>query len=124
LLEGDNPIGTFSSRIKIVYRLGIIDEELFKILEEIRTIRNKSAHSIEFNIKKSPIRDYIRELKKMVLKRNSYKRTLERYFNKIDITEIKELQCIMITICVLLEAILETIDMTSGYPKTMEISNK
>ncbi|GAB3668236.1 hypothetical protein GCM10028791_43660 [Echinicola sediminis] len=124
LLEGDNPIGTFSSRIKIVSRLGIIDKELYKILEQIRSIRNRSAHSIEFNIKKSPLREQITELKKMVLKRKSYERTLERYFKGVDMNEIKELQCIMITICVLLEAISETIETTSGYSQTMEISNK
>ena len=124
LLEGDNPIGTFSSRIKIVYRLGLIDLELFKILERVRAIRNKSAHSIEFNIKKSPIREHVTELKKMVLKRKSYDRTLERYFKEVDINDTKQLQCIMITICVLLEAIAETIETTSGYSKTLEISNK
>ena len=124
LLEGDNPIGTFSSRIKIIYRLGIIDNELFRILERIRAIRNKSAHSIEFNIKKSPIREHIAELKKLVLKRKSYSKTLERYFKGVDINEIKELQCIMITVCVLLEAISETIETTSGYPETQGISNK
>ncbi len=124
LLEGDNPIGTFSSRIKMVYRLGIIDQELFKILERIRSIRNKSAHSIEFNIRKSPIREHIAELRKMVLKRKSYSKTMERYFAGVDITEIKELQCIMITICVLLEAISETIDTTSGHSSAREISNK
>lgn len=124
LLEGDSPIGTFSSRIKVVYRLGIIDKELFKILERIRAVRNKSAHSIEFNIKKSPIREHITELRNLVLKRKSYSRTLERYFKGVDINEIKELQCIMITVCVLLEAISETIETTSGYSITQEISNK
>ncbi len=124
LLEGDNPLGSFSSRIKIVSRLGIIDNELYKILERVRSIRNKSAHSIEFNIKKSPIREHITELRKMVLTRKSYKRTLERYFKGVDMNEIQELQCIMITICVLLEAISEKIDRTSGFSPTIEISNK
>lgn len=124
LLEGDNPLGTFSSRIKAVYRLGIIDVELFKVLERIRAIRNKSAHSIEFKINKSPIREHVSELKKMVLNRKSYERTSERYFKDIDFNEIKELQCIMITVCVLLEAISATIDTTAGCSETLDISKK
>lgn len=124
LLEGDTPIGTFSSRIKITYRLGIIDEELFKILERIRALRNKSAHSIEFNIKKSPLREHATELKKMVLPRVSYKKTSERYFKGVELNEIKQLQCIMITTCVLLESVKETITRTGGIKETLDISNK
>jgi len=124
LLEGDNPIGTFSSKIKTLYRLGIIDKELFRILERIRAIRNKSAHSVEFHLKKSPIREHITELKKMTLNRKSYKITLERYFNNVSLTEVTELQCIILTVCVLLEAIHETIKTTEGVKETLEISKR
>src|SRR6185312_7990615 len=46
LLLGDSPISTLSSRIKVCYRLGIIDESLYKILDKIRAIRNSCAHDL------------------------------------------------------------------------------
>src|SRR5438445_11830774 len=54
LLEGDQPIGSFSARIKLCFRLGIIDEGFYKVLERTRKIRNQGAHRIAFNIKNSP----------------------------------------------------------------------
>lgn len=124
LLEGDNPIGTFSSRIKMVYRLGIIDVKLFLALERVRALRNKSAHSIEFDPQKSPIRDHISELKKNISPRKSYTMTKDRYFKNIQLDPIKEIQCTLITICVLLEAISEKICAIGIHQETVEISKK
>ena len=48
LLAGFNaPLGTFSSRIKASYALGLINEEQFKDLEYLRKIRNEFAHAWE-----------------------------------------------------------------------------
>lgn len=48
LLTGFNaPLGTFSSRIKASYALGLIDEKQFKDLEYLRKIRNEFAHAWE-----------------------------------------------------------------------------
>lgn len=48
LLTGFNaPLGTFSSRIKASYSLGLIDDEQFKDLEYLRKMRNEFAHSWE-----------------------------------------------------------------------------
>lgn len=48
LLTGFNaPLGTFSSRIKACYALGLINEEQFKDLEYLRKIRNEFAHAWE-----------------------------------------------------------------------------
>lgn len=48
LLTGFNaPLGTFSSRIKASYALGLINEEQFKDLEYLRKMRNEFAHSWE-----------------------------------------------------------------------------
>jgi hypothetical protein len=44
LLEGDSPSPTFSLRINICYRLGLIDAELTRSLHLIRRIRNIFAH--------------------------------------------------------------------------------
>jgi hypothetical protein len=46
LLEGDSPLATFSSRINISYRLGLIDAHFAKSLHLVRRIRNSFAHEI------------------------------------------------------------------------------
>lgn len=49
LLSGFNaPLGTFSSRIKASYALGLINEEQFRDLEYLRKIRNEFAHAWEY----------------------------------------------------------------------------
>lgn len=48
LLEGFNsPLGTFSSRIKACYSLGLITEKQYSDLEILRKIRNKFSHTWE-----------------------------------------------------------------------------
>ena len=61
LLEGDTPLGTFSARIKICHRLGLIDETLCATLELLRKIRNLCAHSVSFDHTKSPVREHLTE---------------------------------------------------------------
>jgi hypothetical protein len=46
LLDGDNPLGTFSSRINLAFRLGLINNHFTKSLHLIRKIRNSFAHEI------------------------------------------------------------------------------
>ncbi len=38
------PVGTFSSKIKLAFALGLISDELEKSLDNVRDIRNKFAH--------------------------------------------------------------------------------
>jgi len=46
LLEGFNaPLGTFSSRIKAAYALGLIEKDQLDDLERLRKMRNEFAHS-------------------------------------------------------------------------------
>jgi hypothetical protein len=46
LIEGFNaPLGTFSSRIKAAYAIGLITKDQFLDLERLRKIRNEFAHS-------------------------------------------------------------------------------
>jgi len=123
LLKGDNPLSTFSSRIKLVYRLGIIDEGLLKVLEQVRKLRNLCAHSIEFNINRSPVREHISELKKLTINRQSFILTRTRFFQN-PFKSNEDLQCIFITICVILESIHEAVIKTTGNTKTLKISNK
>jgi hypothetical protein len=46
LLDGDSPLSTFSSRINISYRLGLITSDFAKALHLVRRIRNAFAHEI------------------------------------------------------------------------------
>jgi hypothetical protein len=47
LLEGDSPLCTFSARINICHRLGIIDTHFAKLLHTFRRLRNSFAHEID-----------------------------------------------------------------------------
>jgi len=124
LLEGDRPLTTFSSRIKICFRLGLIDTSMYKALEDLRDLRNKSAHAIKFDISKSPIRERLTELLNNIGKRNSYRLTKNRYFDGTPDSKIEELQCSLLTLCVLLEAIREKIRTTRGEKSTLKIASR
>lgn len=124
LLEGDRPLATFSARIKMCYRLGLIDESLYLALEQLRALRNPSAHSIAFDITKSPTREHIAELRKSVANRNSFRLTKERYFDHTSLNKIEELQCLLLTLCVLLQAIREKTSTTRGNKLSLGIATR
>ncbi len=105
LLEGDQPLSTFSSRIKINYRLGLIDKSFYYLLEQIRAIRNKSAHNVSFNITKPPFKDHIHNIRKGLEGRKSYQLTKQRYFNDEINNSLKELKCLLLSLCVILQAV-------------------
>lgn len=44
LFDSDKPIASFSSRINVAYRLGLIDKQFANSLHLIRRIRNEFAH--------------------------------------------------------------------------------
>jgi hypothetical protein len=46
LLEGDSPLSTFSAKINICYRLGLIDSTFARALHLTRRIRNSFAHEV------------------------------------------------------------------------------
>ena len=46
LFDGDAPLGTFSSKINLAHRLGLIDKDFSRALHLIRKIRNSFAHEI------------------------------------------------------------------------------
>ena len=63
LLDGNSPLATFSSRIQVSYRLGLIDAELTRALNLIRKIRNSFAHEISTNdLSSGGHRDRVHEL--------------------------------------------------------------
>jgi hypothetical protein len=122
LLEGDTPLAPLSARIKMCRRLGLIDKTLYLALERLRTIRNLSAHSISFDHAKSPVREHLAELRKQVASRRSYKLTRKRYFDTAILEPVEDLQCQLLTLCVLLEAIREKVGPTPGNKNAMAIA--
>lgn len=46
LLDGDSPLGTFSSKINLAFRCGLIDSNLTRALHMVRKIRNSFAHEV------------------------------------------------------------------------------
>jgi len=122
LLEGDTPLATFSARIKMCRRLGLVDETLYLALERLRPLRNLSAHSISFDHTKSPAREILSDLRSMVARRRTYRLTKERYFDADPLKPAEELQCIMLTLCVLLKAIKEGVKITPGSRRALKIS--
>jgi hypothetical protein len=124
LLEGDTPLATFSARIKACRRLGFIDDSLYLAIDQLRKLRNLSAHSISFDHSQPPARDHLAELRRHVAGRRSYQWTKETYFDKAALPPIEELQCQLLTLCVLLEAVREKIKPTSGNRKALKIAAK
>jgi hypothetical protein len=124
LLEGDRPLATFSSRIKLIYRLGLIDNSLYDILEIIRNIRNSSAHKLSFDLKNSPLREHLLNLSTKVIKRKSFKFTKDRFFTGEFSSPYDELKCIFLTVCVLLESICENNEKIQVNIKLYKISSK
>jgi len=105
LFDGDSPLSSFSSRIKISLRLGLIDVPLANALNKLRDVRNQAAHWVSFGIADSPLRDQIRDLQAVVVSRRSYKLTVSKFFDHQDFTEIESLQAVLLTLGALLGSI-------------------
>jgi hypothetical protein len=106
------------------YRLGLIDESLYLSLETLRALRNPSAHSIAFDIGKSPMREHLAKLRKDIASRKSYRLTKDRYFYTDSLNRIEELQCLLLTLCVILEAIREKTSTTRGSKVALSIATR
>ncbi len=124
LLGGDAPLSTFSARIKMCRRLGLIDETLYLALERLRSLRNLSAHSVSFDAAASPAREHLSELKVKIAGRTSYGLTKRRYFDSATLGMAEEHQCLVLTLCVLLEGIRVKVERTNGNKNTMSIAGK
>jgi len=63
LFDSDRPLGTFSAKIALAYRLQLIDAELQQAITVIRKIRNDFAHSMRpEHLANSPHRERVDEL--------------------------------------------------------------
>jgi DNA-binding MltR family transcriptional regulator len=67
VFEWKGPLGSFSSRIMLAHRLGLIDAKFEKYLNLVRKMRNDAAHASEhFEIDKPPFSDRAREVLSLV----------------------------------------------------------
>lgn len=64
LLDGPQaPLGTYSAKIELAYRLGLIPEDTRKSLHLVRKIRNEFAHNLDnCSFDSTAIRDWNRQL--------------------------------------------------------------
>lgn len=73
LLDGDSPLGTFSAKILIANRLGLIDNEFTRALQLIRKIRNSFAHEISgCTLDSGSHRDRVKELVAQLKHKNAF----------------------------------------------------
>jgi hypothetical protein len=108
LFDGDSPLSTFSSRIKVALRLGIIDERLADALDKLRDVRNQAAHWISFGVAESPLRDQLKYLQSLIAGRRSYQLTVSKFFSGASLNDLESLQAVLLTMSVLLGSIQTT----------------
>ena len=82
LLDGDSPLATFSARINICYRIGLIDAEVARALHLARRIRNSFAHEVSSaSLDSGSNRDRIRELISPFAQNWALQTLIEKYFD-------------------------------------------
>jgi hypothetical protein len=105
MLDGENPLSAFSSRIKMCRRLGLVDERLGDSLHKLREIRNQAAHWISFGVTESPLKDQLKHLNALTVSRRSYRLTVTKFFDSPNLTDFQSLQAVLLTLSVLIESI-------------------
>mgnify|MGYP001563931742 CR=1 FL=1 len=79
LLEGDAPLATFSARIRVCYRLGLIDEQFTKLLHIFRRLRNAFAHEVsQSTLATGSVRDRVLALAEPFNNSDFYQDLLEK----------------------------------------------
>jgi DNA-binding MltR family transcriptional regulator len=69
----DRPLGTFSAKINLAYRLGLLDDKIEHALQLIRKIRNDFAHATtEVGLSQPSHADRVHEIVKCVRHNPSY----------------------------------------------------
>lgn len=85
LLDGDSPLGTFSARVMIANRLGLIDDEFTRALQLIRKIRNSFAHETSgCSLNSGSHRDRVKELVTQLKHKNAFILVREKKFDGKD----------------------------------------
>jgi hypothetical protein len=73
LMDGDSPLGTFSAKIMLANRLGLIDNEFTRSLQLVRKIRNSFAHEVSgCSLDSGSHRDRVKELVTPLKHKNAF----------------------------------------------------
>jgi DNA-binding MltR family transcriptional regulator len=87
LLDADRPLGTFSAKIHLAYRLGLIDAAFARALHILRRLRNTFAHETAgASFDHGPSRDRIRELAAPLARTKLFREIRLHFSEKSDIT--------------------------------------
>ena len=79
LLDGDSPIGTFSAKIKLCHRLGLIDDHFAKLLNTFRKLRNGFAHEVtSSSLNTGSARDRVASLAEPFVRTEFFQSTLKK----------------------------------------------
>lgn len=105
LFDPDQPIGTLSAKIRLAFRLGIIDDDFSRRLHVLRRMRNDFAHSTQpETLDRAPHKDRLHELAKGAEPKAMWK-LIEKHLRPTNISANLGTFVIMTTIIVaLLEA--------------------
>ena len=81
LLDGESPLGTFSARIMMCHRLGLIDDAFARALNILRKIRNSFAHEPSgVSLDSGQHRDRVKELVMPFNEHGALRWVQEQYF--------------------------------------------
>ncbi len=80
LLDSDGPLGSFSARIHMCYRLGLVDADMARALHLVRKIRNSFAHEVSgSSLDSGSYRDRVRALARPFLRLPGFVEFRDRY---------------------------------------------
>ena len=90
LLEGDSPLSTFSARIHMCYRLGLIDSEFTRALHLVRKIRNSFAHQVSgVSLQSGPQSDRIKDLVQPFWENTMFRKIHKEFYENKEGTAVK-----------------------------------
>lgn len=85
LFSNNGPLGTFSSKIDLCHRLGLIDSEFTKSIHLIRRLRNSFAHEVYgAKLSEGSHKDRVRSLTAPFEKHDWYSFLKTNYFKGMD----------------------------------------
>ena len=94
LFDSDKALGTFSSRIDMCHRLGLIGDDFKSALTIVRRIRNDFAHSIDFaKLSEAPYSDRVGQLVHLTKEMGGYRLAAEALEGKTRSDEMYQYSC-------------------------------
>ncbi len=114
LFENNGPLGTFSSKINMCFRLGLIDSELCRAIHLTRKIRNSFAHEVYgAKLDSGSHKDRIKSLVANI-KNSKHFTWLKGYFFKDVNASRADFSTALGVLIVRLEAVLENVETISA----------